>query len=171
MKKIITAVMGTISGLVLLFSYHTSTNAEATTSPSTDTGTGTNEATAPSTPNSAESTAPSPSASESASESATDTSGGSSESGTYTGDEVETEWGVVQVQITVENGKITAAEAIEYPDENPKDQRINAYALPILSSEVLDAQSADIDAVSGATVTSDGYTESLQSALDAAHLG
>ena len=63
------------------------------------------------------------------------------------------------------------AEAIQYPDENPKDQRINSYALPILNSEVVAAQSASIDAVSGATVTSNGYTESLQSALDAAHLG
>jgi hypothetical protein len=55
-------------------------------------------------------------------------------------------------------------------DGNFRDQQINAYALPTLRQETLDAQSADIDAVSGATVTSDGYKQSLQSAIDAAHL-
>jgi uncharacterized protein with FMN-binding domain len=83
---------------------------------------------------------------------------------------VETRWGTVQVQITVKDGKITAAEAVQYPNENPKDQQINAYAVPQLNSEAVAAQSASIDAVSGATVTSDGYIESLQSAIDAAHL-
>ena len=59
---------------------------------------------------------------------------------------------------------------IDYPDGNGKDQQINARALPVLVQETLDAQSADIDMVSGATVTSDGYLESLQSALDQAGL-
>lgn len=76
----------------------------------------------------------------------------------------------MQVQITVKDGKITAADAVEYPSENPRDQQINAYAIPQLNAEVVAAQSASIDAVSGATVTSDGYIESLQSAVDAAHL-
>ncbi len=68
-------------------------------------------------------------------------------------------------------GKITGVAVPVYPDGNRRDQEINARALPILRQETLDAQSADIDAVSGATVTSDGYQESLQAALDAAHLG
>jgi uncharacterized protein with FMN-binding domain len=59
---------------------------------------------------------------------------------------------------------------IDYPSSNGKDQQINARALPVLVQETLDAQSADIDMVSGATYTSDGYTESLQSALDQAGL-
>jgi uncharacterized protein with FMN-binding domain len=58
-----------------------------------------------------------------------------------------------------------------YPSGNGRDREINAYALPVLRQETLAAQSATIDAVSGATVTSEGYRESLQSALDAAHLG
>jgi uncharacterized protein with FMN-binding domain len=70
----------------------------------------------------------------------------------------------------VANGKITAAEAIQYPNSNGHDQEINSYALPILAQEVVKAQSASIDAVSGATVTSGGYITSLQSAVDAAHL-
>jgi len=57
-----------------------------------------------------------------------------------------------------------------YPDNNGRDVEINSQALPILRQETLAKQSADIDAVSGATVTSDGYKESLQSALDAANL-
>jgi uncharacterized protein with FMN-binding domain len=77
---------------------------------------------------------------------------------------------VVQVRITVADGRITAAEAVRYPTENPKDQQINAYAVPQLNSEVVQRQSGDIDAVSGATVTSDGYLESLQSAIDQANL-
>jgi uncharacterized protein with FMN-binding domain len=76
----------------------------------------------------------------------------------------------VQVQITVSDGKITAVDVPVYPSDNPKDQEINAYALPTLVQDTLDQQSADIDMVSGATVTSDGYIQSLQSALDQAGL-
>lgn len=72
--------------------------------------------------------------------------------------------------ITVENGEIVSSEAIQYPNGNHEDQEINAYAIPQLDAEVVEAQSAGIDAVSGATVTSDGYIESLQSAIDEANL-
>jgi len=89
---------------------------------------------------------------------------------TYTGTAASTRWGDVQVAITVTNGRITDVQVPVYPDGNGRDQEINAYALPTLRQETLDAQSADIDAVSGATVTSDGYLQSLRSALDAAHL-
>lgn len=89
---------------------------------------------------------------------------------TYTGDTASTRWGDVQVQITVADGKITGVSVPVYPTENGRDQEINASAIPALVQETLSAQSAKIDTVSGATVTSDGYLESLQSALDAAHL-
>ncbi|KQX62053.1 FMN-binding protein [Angustibacter sp. Root456] len=91
--------------------------------------------------------------------------------GTFTGDTVQTRWGPVQVQIIVSGGKITAADVVQVPQDNPRDQEINSYAVPVLNSEVVQAQSAQIDTVSGATVTSDGYLQSLQSAIDAAHLG
>ena len=78
--------------------------------------------------------------------------------------------GPVQVQLTVAAGKITDVSVVQYPNGNGRDQEINAYALPILVQETLDAQSAQIDMVSGATVTSDGYLQSLQSALDQAGL-
>ncbi|UQU61765.1 FMN-binding protein [Couchioplanes caeruleus] len=101
---------------------------------------------------------------------ATSGSGTSSGGKTYTGAVTSTRWGDVQVAITVANGKITDVTVPVYPSDNGKDQEINAYALPVLKQETLAAQSADIDTVSGATVTSDGYLQSLQSALDAAHL-
>ncbi|MFI5679679.1 FMN-binding protein [Streptomyces cellulosae] len=110
--------------------------------------------------------------------SSSSSSGGSSGSGgstgsttgtkTVTGDTVQTRWGPVQVRITLKNGKLTEVTAITYPTDNPRDQEINSYALPRLRSEALEAQSADIDTVSGATYTSDGYRQSLQSALDSA---
>ncbi|MFF1543756.1 FMN-binding protein [Streptomyces sp. NPDC058291] len=87
---------------------------------------------------------------------------------TLTGDSVQTRYGPVQVRVTLTDGKITDVTAVEYPQENPRDQQINAYAVPQLTREALTAQSADIDTVSGATYTSDGYRSSLQSALDSA---
>lgn len=93
---------------------------------------------------------------------------GSSSAGTVTGPSVDTRWGPVQVKVTMDGGKITAVTVPVYPDGNRKDQEINDRALPILVQETLDAQSADIDTVSGATVTSEGYLESLQAALDQA---
>jgi uncharacterized protein with FMN-binding domain len=81
-----------------------------------------------------------------------------------------TRWGPVQVRITVQGGKITDSQAVVYPDNNGRDVEINSYALPVLDQEAVQAQSANIDMVSGATVTSGGYLQSLQSAIDQAHL-
>ncbi len=89
---------------------------------------------------------------------------------TFTGSVAQTRWGPVQVRIEVAGSRITAVQVVQYPDENPKDQQINAYAVPILVDETLQAQSANIDMVSGATVTSVGYVQSLQAALDEAGL-
>jgi uncharacterized protein with FMN-binding domain len=74
----------------------------------------------------------------------------------------------VQVALSVADGKLTDVQVVEYPNENPRDAQINSYALPILIQETVSAQSANIDMVSGATVTSEGYITSLQSALDQA---
>jgi uncharacterized protein with FMN-binding domain len=85
------------------------------------------------------------------------------------GSVAQTRWGPVQVQVSISGGRVTDVQALTYPSGNGHDTAINGYALPQLRQEVLAAQSAQIDAVSGATVTSDGYRESLQAALDAAH--
>jgi uncharacterized protein with FMN-binding domain len=87
-------------------------------------------------------------------------------SGTFTGpDENTSPYGDVQVQITVANGKITAANDAQQPVDS-----IGANAVSQLNSEVLTAQSANIQAVSGATYTSNGYISSLQQAVDQAGL-
>jgi uncharacterized protein with FMN-binding domain len=83
---------------------------------------------------------------------------------------VNTRWGPVQVEITVSGGRIVSARTVQQPNGNRRDDEINGYALPVLSQEAVQAQSANIDSVSGATVTSEGYIGSLQSALDSAHL-
>ncbi|MFF5406303.1 FMN-binding protein [Streptomyces misionensis] len=88
---------------------------------------------------------------------------------TVTGSTVQTRWGPVQVRATIEDGRLTDVTAVQYPTDNPRDQEINGYALPQLRREALAAQSARIDMVSGATYTSTGYRQSLQSALDQAH--
>ena len=136
MKRVIFALTGTITGLVLLLSFktHPATTASAT-----------------------------PPAAASAVSTGT-------QSGTVTGDAADTRFGPVQVRITVDNGKLTSVTAVEYPTGNPRDQEINAYAIPQLNQEAAQAGSADIDTVSGATYTSDGYVKSLQSALDKAGL-
>ncbi|MEU7303391.1 FMN-binding protein [Streptomyces sp. NPDC007206] len=86
-------------------------------------------------------------------------------SGTVTGDATQTQYGTVQVRLTVAGGKITKAEAVQAPKGGLSDQK-TAMAVPRLNQEAVAAQSAQIDAVSGATYTSDGYKKSLQSALD-----
>ena len=91
-------------------------------------------------------------------------------SGQATGQVSETPFGPVQVRISYANGKITDVVAVQVPSDRFRSQAIAAYAVPILRSEALQAQSAQIDTVSGATYTSEGYAMSLQSALDQAHL-
>ena len=138
----------TISTVALLFSYKTSTSSSTTaeTGPTPTTGTTVTTAAAP-----AKATT-------------------STYTGTVTGAAADTRWGPVQVRVTVASGKITALDVVQEPDGNGRDREINADAVPTLVSETLQAQSAQIDMVSGATYTSDGYVTSLQSALDRAGL-
>ncbi|WP_033212658.1 FMN-binding protein [Kitasatospora phosalacinea] len=87
---------------------------------------------------------------------------------TLTGSAVNTRYGPVQVKVTTAGGRISRIDVIQYPTGDRRDREINEYAIPVLNQEAIAAQSADIDVVSGATYTSDGYTRSLQSALDQA---
>ncbi|WP_380162512.1 FMN-binding protein [Kineococcus sp. R86509] len=136
--------MSTVTVLVLLFGYHTSTEGASSTSTAVV----------------------SPAVAGTTSSSGTSTTA----SATFTGSAADTRWGPVQVEITVADGEITAVDVVEYPSGNGRDQEINARALPTLVQETLSAQNASIDMVSGATVTSTGYLTSLQSALDQAGL-
>lgn len=90
--------------------------------------------------------------------------------GTYAGSVVQTRFGAVQVQITVKAGAITDVEALQLTDDDRKSVQISNRAAPLLKAEVLAAQSADVQTIGGATVTSDAYLSSLQAAIDAANL-
>ncbi|MFH9417637.1 FMN-binding protein [Streptomyces rochei] len=87
--------------------------------------------------------------------------------GTFTGDAVDTQYGPVQVRLTVSGGRITGAEAVQAP-EGGRSTQVTADAVPKLNQAAVTVGGADIDAVSGATYTSAGYKQSLQSALDKA---
>jgi uncharacterized protein with FMN-binding domain len=89
---------------------------------------------------------------------------------TVTGDAVLTRWGTVQVQIVVQNGRITQSRGVRYPNLNLHGQALNGSAIPTLNDQTVARQSAHLDTVSGATITSEGYIRSLQSAIDSAHL-
>ncbi|HEV7752015.1 MAG TPA: FMN-binding protein [Baekduia sp.] len=89
---------------------------------------------------------------------------------TVTSDVVPNQYGNVQLRATVSNGKITKIEALQIPQNDRKSAEINAYAEPVLQASALQAQSANIDTVSGATFTSNGYKTALQSVLDKAGL-
>jgi uncharacterized protein with FMN-binding domain len=149
-RRIVIAGAGTAAGLALLFAYPTSLNRSAT--PARTPGSGSASA----------------SGGTGATGGAGSTAGASA--GTFTGDAVDTRWGPVQVEITVEGGKVASVRTVQVPANNTRDVEINDYAVPILNQEAVQAGTADIDAVSGATVTSEGYIGSLQSALDKAHL-
>jgi uncharacterized protein with FMN-binding domain len=160
MRRAILAIISTVTGLVMLLSFKThgevTSISAAAAPPAAVSGT----------------TGTTGTGGSGSSPSESSTSGGTSGANatkTVTGDSVDTRWGPVQVQITVAGGKITAAQAVVYPQENPRDQQINAYAIPTLNDEALQAGNASIDTVSGATYTSIGYIGSLQSALDKAN--
>lgn len=112
-------------------------------------------------------------ASDTESESSTTTSSSTSSSnstmkdGTYTGKSTSTEWGDVQVKITVASGKITQITVLKHPTGGKSD-KINSRSLPTYKQEALAAQSANINQVSGATETYKGFTGSLQSAINQA---
>ncbi|MFJ3037191.1 FMN-binding protein [Streptomyces tendae] len=101
--------------------------------------------------------------------SGTGTGGASSGTRTVTGPTVQTRYGPVQVQLTLDGSRIVAVRAVQSPGGDPRSRQINASAVPALIKETVNAQSAHLDAVSGATYTSEGYMSSLQSALDQAH--
>jgi uncharacterized protein with FMN-binding domain len=169
LRRVILAICATAAALVLLLSFKTHTQSGLGSSPAAALG-----SPAPGTGDAAATTAPSASASAAKAKSSTSTSStsaastGTSAAKTVTGAAWPTIYGPVQVQVTVKNGKVTAVTATEYPQETPRDYQINSYAIPQLNSEALAAGSANIDSVSGATYTSQGYISSLQNALDKA---
>ena len=92
----------------------------------------------------------------------------SSAASSVLGPVVDTRWGPVQVSLTVSKKRITSISVPVYPHTKHRSAAINDRALPMLQSEVLKAQSGSIQNVSGATVTWEGYTTSIQQAIDTA---
>ena len=148
MRRVILAIVSTAAGLVLLLTFKTHSTSSVNPPPAAI-GSPNDPASAPA-PASSPASAPG--------------------SRTVTGAAASTIYGPVQVRITVKGGKVTAAQAVVYPQDTPRDQQINAFAIPELNQEAVAASSAKIDMVSGATYTSQGYLSSLQSALDQAGL-
>jgi uncharacterized protein with FMN-binding domain len=159
MLRAILAVLGTAAGLIFLLSFKTHGTSATATPPAAISGT-------PSAPSSA--STPSSGAAGTSSPSSSSTGSAAATAKTVTGEAADTRYGPVQVKITVKNGKLVAVDAVVYPQNDPRDAQINAYAIPELDKEALAAGSAQIDTVSGATYTSEGYVQSLQSALDQA---
>jgi uncharacterized protein with FMN-binding domain len=155
----------TAIGVVLLFSFRTPPAAAiATLSPSS-----TSSSTSTSSPTATPSGAP-PSGGASPTPTATATPKPASglKSGSFTGQSYANPYGNVQVQVVISGGKITSVKTIQYPNGHQQSVFINSQALPLLEQEVLQAQSAQINIIGGATFTSQGYAQSVQSALDAA---
>jgi uncharacterized protein with FMN-binding domain len=88
--------------------------------------------------------------------------------GTYTGDAENAFYGNVQVSATISGGKIISVDFLQSPNENPNSQSINSQAIPYLKQEAIQAQSANVNGVTGATLTSQAFIQSLGSALQQA---
>jgi uncharacterized protein with FMN-binding domain len=142
MKRVIFTSAATVAGLIALLSFKTQAQPLTTTLPSAAT-----------------------------SESSTTSTGSAPKkptSKTFTGQSVTTRYGIVQVKVTVTAHKITDAAFVQLTAFDGRSQQINSGAGPQLLQETMKDQSAQVDTVSGATYTSDGYRQSLQSALDKA---
>jgi len=167
MKRVIGSISATIFSLVLLLGFKThapdASTTLATKASSADEGASTSSATASRSSSSSvdRTTGTSP-------PSTTTTTKSSAGNRTITGRSVSTRWGPVQVKVTMSGPTITAIDVVEYPQSNDRDIAINSEALPMLVSQAMSVQSAAVDGVSGATYTTTGFIQSLQSALSKA---
>ncbi len=93
---------------------------------------------------------------------------GAYQDGTYTGHMADAQWGYVQVQVNVSQGHIAQVQFLKYPSDRSRSVRINQYADPVLVQEAMQAQSAHVDIVTGATDSSEAFIQSLSDALSQA---
>jgi uncharacterized protein with FMN-binding domain len=160
MKKFTVAVI--IIGVFIIYSfmYHQSnSNALAPTVPSSSSSTSSSSGS----DSSASSANGAPSTSGS-----TSTSGTTYKDGSYTGSVANAFYGNIQVKAVIQNGKITSVQFLQYPNDRSRSLSINSYADPLLSQEAIQAQSANVDVVSGATDSSEAFMQSLSDALSQA---
>lgn len=150
---------GTVVGLVAVLSYHSQSAPSSTALSGAGTASPGSSATpsAPArTPSSTKASAPAGTAASAA-------------SGTATGPSEQFGYGALDVTVTVQGGRITKISVPSLQTAEPTSQQISQQAIPILTSEIMSAQSLNVNAVSGATYTSDAYAQSLQAALDKLH--
>ena len=160
MRRVILAVTGTVAGLIALLTFRShvpSTTPVASSNPGPGSG---GAATAGSGPAGSGSAGPGPAGQPAASASLT------AGERAVDGNVANTAYGPVQVQVLVKRDKIVKVNILEQPSSTAHDLQIGQFAFPQLITETLTAQSARIDAVSGASYTSAGYIKSLQSAID-----
>lgn len=150
MRRAIPVIISTAGGLALLSNFHTAPRA-ASVATAPEASSSTTVTTKPSRGSGPTSTTP------------TTVAG---DKRTIDGPVVPTDYGNVQVRVTLQGTKIVDVQGIQLPFDRSRSQRLSDYAAPILHNEVLKAQSANIDLVSGASYTSDAYAQSLQGALD-----
>ena len=166
MRRVVLALGGTIAGLVMLLSFRTHMGTTAAAGVSGSAGpAGTPGTSAAGSGRSGSSGSPAGGAAAVAS---APVSAGSGTGTAVSGDVISTGYGPTQVQITLNAGKIVKVTVLQHTDDGVNSQMIDGRALPLLNNETLTAQSAKINAVSGASYTSAGYIKSLQSALDKA---
>jgi uncharacterized protein with FMN-binding domain len=156
MRRAVLTLGGTAAGLAALLSFKTHSPAAA--------------APAASTPETSTAAA-SPTIANPGASPATASSGAPTATRTVTGSAAMTPYGPMQVKITLAGQRITKATVVQQTDDGTESQQIDSFSIPKLTSETIAAQSARIDAVSGASYTSSGYIKSLQSALDQAKAG
>jgi uncharacterized protein with FMN-binding domain len=172
-KRAVVALAATALALVLLFSFKTPDDAGLATSRGVGLRIG--AVTAPAAPPRATPrptrvpTATTGPAATQAPTASPPSGGGALADGTVDGPLIDTRFGPVQVEITISGGMLTDVTALALPTDRQRSLAISQYAEPILRSEALQARSAQIDLVSGATYTSIAYARSLQAALDQAH--
>ena len=159
MRRITLLITSTLAAVIMLFSYRTSTRGTHTDTTAAPPGIVTGAAPTPDTTASKTSSHPTKKASPKPT------------TITVNGPTSQTRYGPVQIQVTITGKKITAGKTLQHPSGDDRSIQIAADALPQLRAETLTAQSAQINSVSGATYTSEGYKRSLQGALDLAHFG
>ncbi|HVS07981.1 MAG TPA: FMN-binding protein [Candidatus Dormibacteraeota bacterium] len=151
------AIVATGIAVVLLFSFKTPAQARPRI-PAADVSQASLTPTASATPSDSSAPTPTPSP-----------TGATYKDGQYTGQDFPNQFGDTQVKVTIVGGRITDVQALQLPFDRQRSAEISQYASPRLQDEVLQAQTAQIDSLSGATYTSDSYAQSVQSALDQAH--
>jgi uncharacterized protein with FMN-binding domain len=171
-RRVTLAFVATVAGLVVLLSFKTAGTKPTDRPVALSGATPSNDATAGQPSPSSQPTA----AASTATPSTPSTSSGTNAASgprTVTGSSVRVSegfrtFGFVQVQVTVQKGKILKVQAVNYPNGDPQSAEISQYSIPVLGQEVLKAQGTSIDVVSGATYTTQAYAQSVQAALDKA---